>query len=118
MKRILAFALAIMFVVSALSVFAFAEKDENETEVIIYDPGSEQTVIVGDVDRSGEVDADDRMMLARYLAHWGGIYDEIDMEAADVDGSGEVDADDRMILARYLAHWGGVYDTYFADNPS
>ncbi len=61
----------------------------------------------------GNVDATDRMILARYLAGWEGYEAKItNKKAADVDKSGAIDAKDRMILARYLAGWAG-YDSYF-----
>ena len=69
--------------------------------------------VVGDINADGEINATDRMILARYLAGWEGYEEKIkSMEAADIDGDGEVTAKDRMILARKLAGWEG-YDQYF-----
>ena len=58
--------------------------------------------ILGDVDKSDEVDVGDATMLLRYLA---GLEDESDlnMEAANVDHSDEVDVGDATLLLRYLA---------------
>ena len=67
----------------------------------------------GDIDGDGEITSDDRTILARHLAHWGGKYESVPVSAADIDGDGEITSDDRTILARYLAHWGGPYDSYF-----
>ena len=74
------------------------------------------TYIVGDVNRDGRVNTQDRILLARYLAKWIG-YDaeKIDLLAADVNGDGRVNTQDRIILARYLAKWIG-YEKLPADN--
>ena len=74
----------------------------------------EVTVIInGEISGDGEVDATDRMILARYLAGWEGYAARIlSMDAADIDRNGAVEAADRVILARYLAGWEG-YETYF-----
>ena len=64
--------------------------------------------IDGDLNGDGEVDAADRMILARFLAGWSSYKEKILVKgAADIDGSGEIDTSDRMILARHLAGWGG-----------
>ena len=66
------------------------------------------TYIVGDVNRDGRVNTQDRILLARYLAKWIGYDAErIDLAAADVNGDGRVNTQDRIILARYLAKWIG-----------
>ncbi len=63
-------------------------------------------VLIGDVNEDGRVNAQDRMILARYLAKWTGYTESsINMKAADVNQDGRVNAQDRMILARYLAKW-------------
>ena len=74
------------------------------------------TYIVGDVNRDGRVNTQDRILLARYLAKWIG-YDaqKIDLLAADVNGDGRVNTQDRIILARYLAKWIG-YEKLPADD--
>lgn len=66
-------------------------------------------VIIGDVNRDGRVNTQDRLILTRYLAKWTG-YDEIDETAADVNGDGRVNTQDRLILTRFLAKWSG-YET-------
>ena len=81
-----------------------------KTETI---PKLDATVLIGDVNQDGEVNATDRMILSRYLAGWEGYGTKIkSMDAADIDRNSKVEAKDRMILARYLAGWTG-YDTYF-----
>lgn len=68
-------------------------------------------VLVGDVNNDGRVNAQDRMILTRYLAKWTGYTeDKINIAASDVNGDGRVNAQDRMILTRYLAKWTG-YET-------
>ncbi|MBR5365641.1 MAG: hypothetical protein IK132_05320, partial [Clostridia bacterium] len=81
-----------------------------KTETI---PKLTATVLIGDVNQDGSVDATDRMILSRYLAKWDGYAAKIkSMDAADIDRNGLVEAKDRMILARYLAKWTG-YESYF-----
>ena len=81
-----------------------------KTETI---PKLTATVLIGDVNQDGSVDATDRMILSRYLAKWDGYAAKIkSMDAADIDRNGLVEAKDRMILARYLAKWDG-YSQYF-----
>lgn len=61
---------------------------------------------LGDINGDGEVNAKDRMYLARALAGWDG-YTVPGIELADFNGDGEVNAKDRMYLARKLAGWEG-----------
>ena len=61
---------------------------------------------LGDINGDGEVNAKDRMYLARALAGWDG-YTVPGIELADFNGDGEVNAKDRMYLARKLAGWDG-----------
>ncbi len=68
----------------------------------------------GDVNGDGNIDQNDRMILARFIAGWDGYDTLVDTEAADIDGNGKVTAKDRMILSRYLDGWGEEYDSYFA----
>ncbi len=67
-----------------------------------YDPAP----LLGDVDRSGEVNAADRTYLARFLAGWSGY--TLDWNVADVNRDKVVTSTDRIHLARYLAGWEGV----------
>lgn len=74
---------------------------------------------LGDINLDGKVSGIDRIILARYLANWHGVYDEaivngeITWNIADINLDGKVSGIDRIILARYLANWHGVYDEYF-----
>ena len=73
-----------------------------------------KSFIVGDVNDDGNVNAQDRLILSRYLAKWDGYAAQIiSMDAADINGDGSVNAQDRLILSRYLAKWDG-YESYFA----
>lgn len=58
--------------------------------------------ILGDVDRSGEVDVGDATLLLRYIA---GLADsnQVELLAADVDISGSVDVGDATLLLRVIA---------------
>ena len=72
------------------------------------------TGLIGDANGDGKVNAQDRVILSRYLAKWPG-YDEqiVNMAAMDINKDTKVNAQDRVILSRYLAKWGGEYDEYF-----
>lgn len=113
--------------------YAFTGIPEGTYKLVIYKPGGYATHIesitvgsesiekniqlslIGDVDANGIVNATDRMILIRYLAHWPG-YEKyiVSMKSADVNQDGNVNATDRMVLIRYLAHWGGDYEKFFA----
>ncbi len=77
--------------------------------------------VYGDVNRDGEVNAVDALVLKRYQAKWDG-YDGIDRLAADVNADGTLNLDgssnpddaitlnDLIFLERHLAGWAG-YET-------
>ena len=70
---------------------------------IITSAKADVTYLYGDVDKSGDIDDIDAMLLSRHLAGWPDI--EIDLELADGNGDGEVDDIDDMLMTRYLAQW-------------
>lgn len=63
--------------------------------------------ILGDVDKSGEVDDTDVFVLARYVDGWNGYDKRVKLELSDVDDSGEVDDIDVFVLARHVDGWNG-----------
>ena len=68
-------------------------------------------LLLGDVNSDGQVNAEDRLILTRYLAKWTGYTEDmINFAAADVNCDGKVNAQDRLILTRHLAGWIG-YET-------
>ncbi|MBQ8118993.1 MAG: dockerin type I repeat-containing protein [Lachnospiraceae bacterium] len=79
------------FTVTHFSLFAFVD---------------ELLAQLGDINGDGDINAKDRMYLARALAGWDG-YAVPGVELADFNGDGEVNAKDRMYLARKLAGWEG-----------
>lgn len=71
--------------------------------------GDDVTVICGDVNYDGKVNAKDVTTLRRHLADWDGYeLSALQKAAADVNADSEVGADDATRLARYLAGWSGV----------
>ena len=67
---------------------------------------TEESIVIGDVNKDGEVNNLDRATLTRYLANWAEYTeDKINKEAADVNCDGEVNNLDRAILTRHLANW-------------
>ena len=83
------------------SVQNFTLVSEEETVTIIY----------GDVNNNGKVNALDVRDIKRYLAGWDG-YDEttLNLSAGDVNGNGKVNALDVRDIKRHLASWDG-YET-------
>jgi len=71
------------------------------------------TVVLGDVNGDGNVNAVDRAVLARYLAAWNG-YTIVEANA-DINGDKVVDENDLDILTKYFAGWKDYQDlTAFA----
>ncbi len=62
----------------------------------------------GDVNGNAEVDAEDQLILSRFVAKWSGY--KIDKAFADLDKNESIDIIDVIILTRNLANWTG-YDT-------
>ena len=67
--------------------------------------------LYGDINGDGFVKANDKTVLARYLANWPG-YETLPVypAVADLNGDGFIKANDKTVLARYLANWPG-YET-------
>ena len=66
----------------------------------------EVTVLYGDVDGNGSVNAKDRITLTRHLAKWADYPESVINKAnSDVDDNGSVNAKDRITLTRHLAKW-------------
>ena len=88
---------------------------ETQTKTVADIDMLPHTVIKGDTDGNGIVNAADRVLLSKYLAGWSGIAEQIpDINAIDINNDGKVNAKDRVILSRYLAKWGEPYNSYFA----
>ena len=56
----------------------------------------------GDVNSDGEIDINDAVLLAQFLAEWPVTVDEY---AADCNADGSVSIDDAVLLAQFLAEW-------------
>ncbi|MCR5206484.1 MAG: dockerin type I repeat-containing protein, partial [Lachnospiraceae bacterium] len=92
---------AILFILMMLVSIAFIQ----QTDVHADDVDNVVTT-VGDVDKSGKIDARDVTLLRRFLVGGWGV--TLDFEDADIDQSGKVDAKDVTLLRRYLAGGWGV----------
>ncbi|MDE7433439.1 MAG: leucine-rich repeat protein, partial [Lachnospiraceae bacterium] len=68
-----------------------------ETELV-----TNPDVILGDVNRDGEVDIKDSALIKRYLAGWEV---DIDLEPADMDDDKDVTIKDSALVKRQLAGW-------------
>lgn len=58
----------------------------------------------GDVTDDGMIEAEDALLIARFVAGWDVSINE---KAADIDKDGEITPRDSMIIARYNAEWEG-----------
>ncbi len=93
--------------VKALSVYT----DKDVTDSITVTPAVLElmSVLYGDPNGDGAVDAVDVAVLRRYIAgSWEGPFCE---EAADVNGDGELDSTDILLLRRYIVGGYGVVFT-------
>lgn len=110
-KKLLALILAIALIVCALPLVYAAASDSAQEEdtdigVDVEDlPEVDISVLYGDVDGNGEVNAADGTLVFQYAAGWKVT---IDMTAADVDCSGEVNAADATLIMQYTAGWNVV----------
>lgn len=66
----------------------------------------EITFVPGDVSGDGNVDLNDVVILAQYVAKWDGL--EYVTAALDTTGDGEVNLNDIVHLAQYVAQWENV----------
>ena len=79
---------------------------ENVEELTTYkesttpDPDPTPTVLLGDVDGSGEIDVRDGVRIKQYLAQ---MAVEINEANSDVNKSGEVDSTDSVLIMKKLA---------------
>ena len=103
-SKILTLLLCIAFLVSSLSVIAFAEGEK----------------ILGDVDGSGTVDTQD----AREILKMASCIIPVDSEVADMNGDGIVSVDDAIKALTKASNTGGIVipdkngDNYLSDDPN
>ena len=80
--------------------------------IVVVPPPLPPDYMLGDVDLSGAVDAQDLTALARHVARISVLEEPMQMTNADVTGDGMVGADDLTKLARYIAR---IIDTLAFD---
>ena len=103
-SKILTLLLCIAFLISSLSVIAFAEGEK----------------ILGDVDGSGTVDTQD----AREILKMASCIIPVDSEVADMNGDGIVSVDDAIQALTKASNTGGVVipdkngENYLSDDPN
>lgn len=83
---------------------------ENNMDILTLTDGGFLARKLGDVDFSGEIDAEDAVAALKIyvtaLTQKEQYYTETQLSVADVDGSGEVDAADATLILRYYAQFG------------
>lgn len=103
-SKIISLLLCIAFLISSLSVIAFAEGEK----------------ILGDVDGSGTVDTQD----AREILKMASCIIPADLEVADMNGDGIVSVDDAIQALTKASNTGGVVipdkngENYLSDDPN
>ncbi len=106
-SKILSLFLCFVFLLSSLSIIAFAEGENGEA-------------ILGDVDGSGTVDTQDAREILRMAS---GIIPE-DLEAADMNSDGIISVDDAIMALTKATNVSGVVipnkngDNYLSDDPN
>ena len=85
MKKVVSICLAVVMLLSALVVSAFA--------------------LYGDIYNDNAINAKDAVKLAQYLAAWDISFTDEDKKNADVYYDGAINAKDAVKLAQYLASW-------------
>jgi len=74
----------------------------NKIEALREIAGSAPTVLYGDANGDGKIDAKDVILLRQYIAK----YDvTLDLDAADVNADGKIDAKDVILLRQYIAKY-------------
>lgn len=107
-KKLLALILAIALIVCALPLVYAAASDpaqEEDTDigVDVEDlPEVDVTILYGDANGDGAVDAKDASRVLQYIAGWDV---PIDAAAADANGDGALDAKDASRILQYIAGW-------------
>jgi len=74
--------------------------------------GEKPQRLVGDVNKDGNITADDAIIAARLAAGYGDYAARYDSDVADMNGDGKVTADDAIIIARYAAGYGNYREIY------
>lgn len=81
---------------------SYTDDTDASCDVCGYEREVTLTVLLGDVDGSGNVDFFDAMLVLQHYAGMSGE-EQLDVRAADVDGSGSIDFFDGMYILQYYA---------------
>ena len=71
-----------------------------------------KAVYYGDLDMDGDVDEDDKTLIARHVGKISTLKTDEQLKRADVDGDGDIDASDMALVAQYVE---GMIDTFPAE---
>lgn len=73
----------------------------------IVDVDIEDDVLCGDADGNGSINANDSIVLSRYIAEQNGYANLISLTNCDLNSDTKVDSSDAVILSRHIANWSG-----------
>lgn len=96
MKRFFIFAVVLALMISTVSFAPISASAETKT----YKPL--ETVVYGDSNKDGEVNAKDVLLVRKHLAKWKV---EVDALRSDCNADDAIDAKDVLLLRKYLAKW-------------
>lgn len=103
MKKILSSIITIVLIISTFNGLSFATITEEKTIPSRSSSISLNTGKIGDVDQNGQIDAQDAVMILKYVAHNITLSEEA-LKVANADGIGDVDAQDAVMILKYVAH--------------
>lgn len=78
----------------------FELEDVQQLTAAYIVPDGGMQALLGDVNRDGKIDADDALVLLRYVMALVNA-DALDLSVADVNGDGKIDASDALLILRY-----------------
>jgi len=92
--------------------YYICDAEGNPLQKLHIKTGEKPQRLVGDVNKDGNITADDAIIVARLAAGYGDYAARYDSDVADMNGDGKVTADDAIIIARYAAGYGNYRDIY------
>lgn len=77
--------------------------EQNHCSVWLVTRKTQSGSMKGDVDGNGSVQAEDALLVLKYVAHMVNLSEE-KQAVADVDGNSKIAAEDALMILKYVAH--------------